>query len=817
MTPSLPNNYYKKSPPMESLPAEGTIPDLGYLLPQSGRPRRARGAKCPKIGKLLLDAELITHQSLHTALAIGVSMRLPVGRILTAFNKLSEQDVHSALTAQEMIANGILTEQQAVLFLAEAVRCRVPLNDYLSVQEQKTRQAPRLHRRATAQSNPSRSNCNGSIAQCGIGKGKRKSVGRTRIMHVMQTREVLFSVLRSWKETLNRRLLKMTLLQKSVAIILITFSVQTISVAVLFGLLHQSEALADREYHAKEFIGRVNYATCLAAVSSLSSAARALTGDAAYDRIFDESTSRLENELGTLSQLASGAPRQEEAVSQFRNQADLLVDSMSKFRSISDLQSASTVKFISNQHLLDIATRLHDLRGTMLSHERFRWIASPHDLAGARGNLKTFAYVFLAISIIIAFGLIYVFNVGIARRLQVVGDNAERLARNELLHEPLLGMDEIVTVDRAFHGMATELTRAKGELIESEMRVRSMIENMPIGLIAVDLDGKIEFANPKVVEMFMHDHEGLQSRSLITLFPNLNIPDDLLDMGDDINGSHVLPVKEIEAVRSSGEIFPAEISVSTLQLKDQDRKSLLVSVNDVTERHEIDRMKQEFVAMVTHDLRTPLTSIRVVHDMLLRHAFGDLSEKATANLQIAERSVARLLTLVNDLLDFQKLSAGKMEMHFAKTYISDVMGRSVEAVQGFADKHSISIQIPQSTLEMMADEERLIQVLVNLLSNAIKFSPQGKTVRIDLIEEGNWIEIRVADEGRGIPSDRLSDVFEKYKQLEPGDGLEKKGTGLGLPICKAIVDAHGGQIGIVSQPKVGTTVWLRLPTQQPTG
>src|SRR5262249_39626252 len=149
----------------------------------------------------------------------------------------------------------------------------------------------------------------------------------------------------------------------------------------------------------------------------------------------------------------------------------------------------------------------------------------------------------------------------------------------------------------------------------------------------------------------------------------------------------------------------------------------------------------------------------------------------------AVRSTSRLLNLVSALLDFEKIAAGKLELWLQATSVGTIVEQAVGGVKSFADVKRVNIEIPETDLEFVGDEERLVQVLVNLLSNAVKFSPAESTVRIGLASAEDWLEISVSDQGRGIPPEFLSNVFEKYVQVSAKDGTKGRGTGLGLPIC----------------------------------
>lgn len=232
--------------------------------------------------------------------------------------------------------------------------------------------------------------------------------------------------------------------------------------------------------------------------------------------------------------------------------------------------------------------------------------------------------------------------------------------------------------------------------------------------------------------------------------------------------------------------------------------------------------KQELMQMVAHDLRTPLTSIQASLSLMSLGILGELPEKAVKQVDVAEKSSSRLISLINDLLDIEKLEAGQMQMDPKDVDLEPVIQSAVEAVQEFANLKKVSIDVVQAgdtALGAHADGDRLVQVLVNLLSNAIKYSPADGVVTIETVAvqqslaPKDMIEVRVIDQGRGVPPKYREAIFQRFQQVDISDSKEKKGTGLGLPICKAIVEAHGGKIGVESEPGMGSTFWFRVPAQ----
>lgn len=229
------------------------------------------------------------------------------------------------------------------------------------------------------------------------------------------------------------------------------------------------------------------------------------------------------------------------------------------------------------------------------------------------------------------------------------------------------------------------------------------------------------------------------------------------------------------------------------------------------------RRKQELVSMVSHDLRTPLTSVQASLTLLSEGVLGSLPARAVKEVTNAENNTSRLINLINDLLDIEKMEAGQLALDCKRTPIIPLFEHSVESVKAFAEKAKVNLKIEDNDLFFYADGDRIIQVLVNLLSNSIKFSPEESTVTLEAVEcDNKMIELRVKDQGRGIPESFRKNMFQRFQQVDQiGDAKKKKGTGLGLAICKNLVELHGGEIGVDSEEGKGSTFWFRIPAEKP--
>ncbi len=231
-------------------------------------------------------------------------------------------------------------------------------------------------------------------------------------------------------------------------------------------------------------------------------------------------------------------------------------------------------------------------------------------------------------------------------------------------------------------------------------------------------------------------------------------------------------IHERIAEQKDGNTFPAHLSIR--EYDSRDGLKYMGIMLDVSERHEIERFKQEFLGVISHELRTPLTSIRGSFEMLLAGMFGDLSKDAKHVINIAEKSSTRLIRLVNDLLDVEKLESGKLDMFMEETDANAIIETSVENVRYFAEDHGVTIVAPPIDLPLIADGERLVQVVVNLLSNAIKFSEKGHSVTVSVLPTDTHAEFKISDTGRGIPAEHIGKLFNRFTQVEKADATKKK-------------------------------------------
>jgi len=224
-------------------------------------------------------------------------------------------------------------------------------------------------------------------------------------------------------------------------------------------------------------------------------------------------------------------------------------------------------------------------------------------------------------------------------------------------------------------------------------------------------------------------------------------------------------------------------------------------------------MKADFISTVSHELRTPLTSIKGSLGLVANGALGQLPERAHDMIILANKNTDRLMTLVNDILDMEKLETGRMEFDLKPLDLSELVATTVESNQGYAMEHGVvfSVSAMPDGPTVRGDVDRLTQVIVNLISNAAKFSPAGENIEIAVARDNGTARVSVSDHGPGIPSEYGDQIFEPFSQVDTSDHREKTGSGLGLSISKSIIEKHVGAIGFHSEVGVGSTFFFTLP------
>jgi PAS domain S-box-containing protein len=362
--------------------------------------------------------------------------------------------------------------------------------------------------------------------------------------------------------------------------------------------------------------------------------------------------------------------------------------------------------------------------------------------------------------------------------------------------------------NRLLRGEAAERILAR-QAAERLARQNELILNAAAeGIYGVDAHGYTTFANPAAAAMLGYAADDLPGRPYeATLLSRAG--------GEDAIRAALLSgqprtVSDAAFRRADGSRFPVEFACTPI-VEENHIAGAVITFRDVTERREVDRMKDEFISVVSHELRTPLTAIRGSLGLLAAGKAGDIPQRGQRMLEIAVQNTDRLIRLINDILDIERIEAGKVAMEPGPVNGAEVAHGAAEVMLQMAERAGVELYVWAEPLQLVADADRLLQVLTNLISNAIKFSPPGTAVEVTVEPVDGQALFRVSDHGRGIPPDRLESIFERFQQVDSSDSRQKGGTGLGLAICRSIVGQHGGRIWAESVPGEGSTFSFTLP------
>ncbi len=366
----------------------------------------------------------------------------------------------------------------------------------------------------------------------------------------------------------------------------------------------------------------------------------------------------------------------------------------------------------------------------------------------------------------------------------------------------------------------TEQRHAREALERLSHRDELILNSAADSIIGLDSSGRVTFANPSAARSTGFTPLELIGQPLHAFLEHTGADGTRYPPEDD----PILRVLETGRPgyasgdvfrRKDGTTFPVEY-VSAPIAEGDDIVGAVVTFKDISERYRVEKMKDEFISVVSHELRTPLTSIRGSLGLLAGGLVGTIPPRAQRMLDIAVKNTDRLVGLINDILDIERIESGKVTMQWEHCDAGQVIAHAAEVMQAMAEQAQVTIEVAPAKARLFADSNRLIQVVTNLLSNAIKFSAPGGRIRVSAERRDDQILFRVKDDGRGIPVDKLDTIFGRFQQVDASDSRDKGGTGLGLAICRSIVQQHGGRIWAESGPAhgQGSTFSFTIPVER---
>jgi PAS domain S-box-containing protein len=339
----------------------------------------------------------------------------------------------------------------------------------------------------------------------------------------------------------------------------------------------------------------------------------------------------------------------------------------------------------------------------------------------------------------------------------------------------------------------------------------SIVESSEDAIIGKSLDGTIQTWNRGAEKLYGYAASEVIGQSVLFLVPAERHKEVEGFLNRIKRGERIEPHETVRIAKGGGRLDVA-VTISPLKNADGEVVGASTVARDISERREIERTKSEIVSVVSHELRTPLTSIRGALGLLAAGMLRSQPEKGQRMLEIAVSNTDRLVRLINDILDLERLESGKMILEKRTCTAAGLMTQAADSVRDLAEKAGVTLSVSLHSARLWVDQDRIIQALINLLSNAIKFSPRGKTIRLTATRQADQILFQVKDQGRGIPQEKRENIFERFQQVDASDRREKGGTGLGLPITRSIVQQHGGRIWVESTLGQGSTFSFTLPS-----
>lgn len=408
--------------------------------------------------------------------------------------------------------------------------------------------------------------------------------------------------------------------------------------------------------------------------------------------------------------------------------------------------------------------------------------------------------VFLAL--VLAILMAYIFSKTITEPIRQLTAKAKLFASGDLKQTvEVLSEDEIGQLSESFNYMASELNKTIGETFREKNKLEAILHNMTDGVISFDKNGEISHANTVAAEMLEVDKLDFTLDMFTRKYDlELDEPSDNDEDGRAVQLQYTFPVGEKYINAGFSPYFN----------ESEEIEGIVVVLQDITKQKKLDDMRKEFVANVSHEMRTPLTTIKSYTETLM---YGAIDEKDIAMdfLSIINTEADRMSFLVRDLLQLSRFDNKQVKFKFTKVYINELISENVRQNKIHAEnKHqNLILELyPDDDAYVVADRDRVNQVINNITTNAIKYSPENATVKIYVTEDKNYYKINVSDTGMGISKEDLPRIFERFYRVDKARSRAMGGTGLGLAIAKEIMEGHDGKLTAESEVGKGTTMTM---------
>jgi PAS domain S-box-containing protein len=355
----------------------------------------------------------------------------------------------------------------------------------------------------------------------------------------------------------------------------------------------------------------------------------------------------------------------------------------------------------------------------------------------------------------------------------------------------------------------SERIQAEKSLQRSEEQLRLITDALPVLIAYIDDRQRYLYNNRTYESWYGKPRSSLQGKPIEELVGQKNYQQMLPYIKTALAGNTV--TFESQPVMENGDSYWMNATYIPDLNSQGEVKGFFSLIEDITERKAVEQMKSEFISIASHEMRTPLTSIHGVVQLLSAGHLGELSESGSKMVDMALKNSALLIRLVNDILDLERIESGRDELNQQQCNGAELIRQAIDTTRSMADEQRISLKADAQSVEFLGDRDRLVQTLSNLISNAIKFSPANSDIWISCKLERQNVLFSVKDRGRGIPRNKIETIFERFQQVDASDSRKKGGTGLGLAICRHIVEQHQGKIWVESVYGQGSTFFFTLP------
>lgn len=410
----------------------------------------------------------------------------------------------------------------------------------------------------------------------------------------------------------------------------------------------------------------------------------------------------------------------------------------------------------------------------------------------------------IVLSTLIAFALAAIYTRAIHMPLKHLNANCRRILKGEELLPVLNDSEEFTKLDELLHVITIAMK-------EEQEKEKAMVDNTTDLICSLNKDLEFLRANKSTSAFFDIEPDEIVGKSVLEFLT----PDDRKLAQESLKTAMNTERSESFEFRILARAGSEKSFVHTRWscLFSKQSQELFAVVHDIDEEKVIEGMKQDFVDMVSHDLRSPLSSMHVALDLIAGGTYGEVGEETKKELEGARKNLHRLLEFVNDLLDFQKLKHGKMELECSNTNVEELVQSAVDLVKPALEAKELQIKTDGQDLSIVADAKKMNQVLTNLLANAIRHTPKSGEISVEWKQTDNQLEISVCDTGPGIAEADRKRIFEAFEQTTES-ARKSEGTGLGLAICKLICDAHNGSISVGNSPVKGSKFTITIPVAQ---